>query len=105
MQEQVSHMVTTRGYSTKLANRHVRQPDQRIPVATFHALECPNDPRPRQPFHDHRCLINIERIIEIDEAVAVDRPITGQDAEGEKQSNQPNEPSLPITRQISPLIE
>src|ERR1035438_7736246 len=95
MQEQVRHMVTAGHYSIKLAIRHVRQPDQWIPVATFDALERPNDARPRQPLLDHRGLIHVQRIIDITEAIVARGPITGQDSEGEDEATDQAAPSSP----------
>ena len=90
-------MVTGWRHSIELAIRHVRQPDQRMPVAAFHAFECPSDARPRQPSLDHRGLIHIKRIIQINEVEVAHGPIARQGAEGENEAPDQTAPSLPTT--------
>ena len=80
-------MVPGRVQTIELAVHHMRDPGQRMPVAGVAALEGPEQAGPGQPGFDVGIIADVVGVIEVNELVASDRPISDPGRQDEQGAN------------------
>src|SRR2546422_6761470 len=70
VEQQAGEMVSAGAHAEQLAIQRDRKPGQRVPKAAFQAAEGPADGFPSEAVLDMHVLIDVNRVIEVDELVA-----------------------------------